>query len=146
MGLLERIRSGGPPELGAARLPVERHHSSPAEIASRVAAGASVLPLVRELLDQAQRTPDATVVALLAERPVLTGNAEADALLGGIAELLAVTRGTAAPNWVQDPERFLDRFWFVSDVPGFRAVALAQTPVSLKRRGVLWPRRSLQRV
>jgi hypothetical protein len=44
------------------------------------------------------------------------------------------------------PDRFLDRFWFVSDVPGFRAVSIAQAPAAFCRRGVFVPERSLHRV
>jgi len=77
---------------------------------------------------------------------VLTGDGRADALVAGIAEHLSATRGLPCPSWVRDEERFLDRFWFVSEVPEFRAVALAQTPIALKRRGVFWPARSMKRV
>ena len=67
-------------------------------------------------------------------------------MLGGIAEWTAVTRGFACPGWALAPGRFLDRFWFVSETSGFRAISIAQTPISLKRRGIFWPARSLQRV
>ncbi|MEX2448313.1 MAG: hypothetical protein WD404_06170 [Solirubrobacterales bacterium] len=40
----------------------------------------------------------------------------------------------------------LDRFWFVSEAPGFRAVSLAQAPAAFRRRGVFIPERSLHRV
>jgi hypothetical protein len=38
------------------------------------------------------------------------------------------------------------RFWFVSEVPGFRAIAIAQAPAAFRRRGVFIPERSLHRV
>jgi hypothetical protein len=63
-----------------------------------------------------------------------------------VAEHLVAVRGLPCPAWVHEPERFLGRFWFVSTVPGFRAVAIAQTPIALKRRGVFWPARSMERV
>jgi len=44
------------------------------------------------------------------------------------------------------PSRFLDRFWFVSDVRGFRAISIAQAPAAFRRRGVFIPERSLHRV
>ena len=80
------------------------------------------------------------------ERPKPTGNPRGDALLGAIAEHLAAGVDTRAPAWTLEPSRFLDRFWFVSEVPGLRAISLAQSPVALKRRGILWPARSLARV
>jgi len=63
-----------------------------------------------------------------------------------VEEHLAAIRTLPCPDWVHEQERFLGQFWFVSTVPGFRAVALAQTPIALKRRGIFWPARSLERV
>jgi hypothetical protein len=34
----------------------------------------------------------------------------------------------------------------VSDVPGFRAISIAQAPAAFRRRGVFIPERSLHRV
>lgn len=101
---------------------------------------------VREFLDQMPRVDDAELGELLSQRPDLSGDPRADALIAGIAEHMAATRGLECPRWVLEPQRFLDVFWFVSEVVGFRAIALAQTPVALKRRGVFWPARSMQRV
>lgn len=146
MGLIDDIREGmyvpsegGPPA-------VVHPRTSLAAIGVAVAAGAEPLPLVRDLLDEAQRAPDGVLPALMAAEPPLTGRDEVDALLPGIAEHLAATRAAATPLWTQAPERVLDRFWFVSEVPGFRAIALAQSPIALKRRGVMWSERSLERV
>jgi hypothetical protein len=111
-----------------------------------IRAGADALALVRDFLDQAARRTNDELVALIEEPPAPTGNARADALLGAIAEHLCAVRGVRCPAWTQDPERFLDRMWFVSRVPGCRAIAIAQAPISLKRRGIMWPARSLTRV
>jgi len=147
MGLLDRIRRGSyvadsaatPDELGGRRL-------SLAEVAGAVRAGHDPLGGVRDFLDQAPRREDAELASLIGERPEPTGDPKADALLAGVAEHVAAVRNLPCPRWVHEEARFLDRFWFVSDVPGFRAVALAQTPVALKRRGIFWPARSLERV
>jgi len=145
MGLLDRIRRGEyVPGADDSRL--RGHTLSLAEVASRIAIGAETLGAVRDFLDQANRRRDDELAALIRERPVLTGDGRADALVAGIAEHLSATRGLPCPSWVRDEERFLDRFWFVSEVPEFRAVALAQTPIALKRRGVFWPARSMERV
>jgi len=117
-----------------------------AETASRIAGGEEVMVAVRDFLDQIPRIADPELAVAIERRPKLTDDRRADALLAGVAEHLAATRDVPAPRWVLEPERFLDRFWFVSGVPGFRAIALAQTPVALKRRGILWPARSMQRV
>jgi hypothetical protein len=145
MGLLDRIRRGEyTPSEDDAQLAGAK--ADLVETSRRIVAGVNALSAVRDFLDHAGRRSDDELVELIRERPVPTGDPRADALLAGIAEHLCATRGLECPGWVRDDERFLDRFWFVSDVPGFRAVALAQTPIALKRRGVFWPARSLERV
>jgi hypothetical protein len=67
--------------------------SSLAETASRVAAGTNLLLAVREFLDQLDRTPDDELARLIRDRPLSTGSAEGDALLAGLAEHVAATRG-----------------------------------------------------
>ena len=146
MGLLERIRSGrfvpddGPPLATPGRRLTLR------ETGSRIDDGVDLLMVVREFLDQAGRADAHELAAMIAERPEPTGDPRADALLAAVAEYTAGLREIACPRWTSEPERFLDRFWFVSPEPGFRAIALAQTPVALKRRGIMWPARSLRRV
>ncbi len=147
MGLLDLIRGGGyvadstpaPARLGGRSL-------SLGEVARTIAGGGDALGAVRDFLDQVERRSDDELASLIRERPEPTGDRKADALLAGVAEHLAATRELPCSDWVHDPERFLDQFWFVSTVPGFRAVALAQTPIALKRRGVFWPVRSMERV
>lgn len=79
-------------------------------------------------------------------RPEPTGDPRADAYLGALAEHLAATRGLERPGWALEPGRFLDRFWFVSEVPGFRALAVAQSPAAFRRRGIFIAEGALQRV
>jgi hypothetical protein len=80
------------------------------------------------------------------DRPLPTGDARADAYIGALAEHLAATPGLERPEWAVERERFLDRFWFVSDVPGFRALAIAQSPAAFRRRGIFIADGALQRV
>lgn len=110
---------------------------SAAGVASRVLNGEPFLPAVRELLDEFRLlgTDDQRRRAL-AERPEPTGDPRYDAFLGALAEHLAGAAGTDRPAWTCEPERFLDRFWFVSEVPGFRALAVAESPAAFRRRGV----------
>jgi len=146
MDLLDRIRSGTyVPDAGPALATPGRRHTL-RETAARIDDGEDVLPAVRDFLDQAGRADAYELAPMIAERPGLTGDPRADALLAGVAEYTAGQRGAPCPDWTSEPGRFLDRFWFVSPEPGFRAIALAQTPVALKRRGILWPARSLRRV
>jgi hypothetical protein len=145
MALLDQIRSGTY-VADETLLVVPGRLISLAQVAERIAEGEPTLHAVRDFLDQAGHAEPQALAPLLDEEPKLLDDRRADALLAGIAEYLAVTRGFRCPSWTQQPERFLDCFWFVSKVGGFRAVAIAQTPVSLKRRGIFWPERSLQRV
>ena len=146
MGLLERIRSGTfvPDEGPALASPGLR--LTLRDAGARIDGGGDLLIVAREFLDQAGRADAVALAAMIDESPALTDDRHADALLAGVAEHLAALQGVRCPDWASAPERFLDRFWFVSSEPGFRAIAIAQTPVALKRRGILWPARSLRRV
>jgi hypothetical protein len=118
-----------------------------AGLARRVHEGADFDHSVREFLDEfALRADDQTRVAAIEERPELTGDPRQDAYLGALAEHLAAVHDLARPAWSVEPGRFLESFWFVSDVVGFRAIAIAQTPAAFRRRGVFVPERSLHRV
>ena len=144
--MIEQIRTGEYVPSPGPALVTSGKSTSLAETASRVANGVELLPAVREFLDHAGRLTREELTQRIRDRPPSTGSREGDALLGGIAEHFAAVRQLPCPAWTRDPERFLDRFWFVSAVPGFRAISLAQTPMALKRRGVFWPARSLERV
>lgn len=117
-----------------------------AGVARRAAAGEPFLAAVRELLDEfSLMQTDAQRARALAERPVPTGDPRHDAFLGALAEHLAAASGIERPDWACQPDRFLDRFWFVSEVKGFRAVALAEAPAAFRRRGIFVSRRALER-
>jgi hypothetical protein len=118
-----------------------------AAVARRAAIGEDFLHAVREFLDEfALRADGASRAEAIAERPPRSGDPRHDAFLGALAEHLAAVHGLPRPAWSVDPERFLRRFWFVSEVPGFRATAIAQAPAAFRRRGVFIPERSLHRV
>jgi hypothetical protein len=118
-----------------------------AGIAARVRHGEDFRYAVREFLDEFSLRPAGRSRAeAIADRPEPTGEDRWDAYLGALAEHLAVAHGLERPSWCVDPGRFLDRFWFVSEVPGFRATAIAQAPAAFRRRGVFIPERSLHRV
>lgn len=126
-----------PPRLG----------STLADVARRLAAGEDFRFALREFLDEfALRGDDRARGEAIAERPAPTGDSRYDAYLGALAEHLAAVHGLSRPEWSVEPGRFLDCFWFVSEVPGFRAVAIAQAPAAFRRRGVFVPERSLHRV
>jgi hypothetical protein len=118
-----------------------------AELARRVAAGEDFHHAVREFLDEfSLRADDSSRSQAIDEEPTPTGDARHDAYLAALAEHLAAVHGLERPAWSIGPHRFLDSFWFVSDVPGFRALAIAQAPAAFRRRGVFLPERSLHRI
>lgn len=146
MGLLARIRSGTFVADDSPPLATPGRRLTLCESGRRIDGGEDSLLVACEFLDQAGRADMHELEAMIAERPEPTRNPRADALLAAVAEYAAGLHEIACPQWTSEPGRFLDRFWFVSTEPGFRAIALAQAPVALKRRGILWPARSLRRV
>src|SRR5258706_8835839 len=115
-----------------------------AGLARRAREGEDFHHAVREFLDEfALRGDESSRTGAIEERPELTGDPRQDAYLGALAEHLAAVHRLKRPAWSVEPMRFLDRFWFVSGVAGFRAIAIAQAPAAFRRRGVFLPERSL---
>lgn len=124
-----------------------RFTQSLAGVAAAHHAGAGFMSGVRDLLDEFALTQtDAQRRRAIDDEPEPTGDPRYDAYLGALAEHLAIHQELACPRWAQSDHRFLHRFWFVSEVEGFRAIALAQSPIAFRRRGIFVPARSLQRV
>lgn len=73
---------------------------------------------------------------LVAQEPRSTGDARFDALLASAAEHLAARYGLPGPLWTAMAERFLDRAWWVSDLPSAKLLAIKWTPASFVRRGI----------
>jgi len=74
---------------------------------------------------------------LVAEEPPSSGDRRIDAALAGIVEMLCNEADVPCPTWTEAPERFVEPWWHVSGLPGFFAMALRDSPVELKRHGVL---------
>lgn len=83
------------------------------------------------------------LLLLVTREPAPTGDPRFDALLAAIAEDLCVHANVEPPRWVHGEERFLDGFWWISDLPSARARALVHTPASYRRRGVMLDRHDL---
>jgi hypothetical protein len=73
---------------------------------------------------------------LLAGRPPSTGDPRYDAFLAALAEHLAYHDEIATPGWVQDPDRFLEQWWFPVDLPAARTDALVHSPGAFRIRGI----------
>jgi len=125
----------------------ERLSQTLAGVADRARRGENFRHAAREFLDEFSLRDDArSRTEAIVDRPAATGDSRHDAYLGALAEHLAAVHGLERPPWSVESQRFLDRFWFVSEEPGFRAMAIAQAPAAFRRRGVFIPERSLHRV
>jgi transcriptional regulator with XRE-family HTH domain len=117
---------------------------------SRIARGEDASFVVREFLDGdalAERVVgSAAVPPLVADEPAATGDRRVDALLGGLAEHLALRHGFARPAWCVAPTRFLDAWWFPHARRAFDAIAVRDAPAAFRRRGVFLHPSSLERV
>lgn len=96
----------------------------------------SAFRVIARFLEFYDRADWPTRERMVKPRPDTTGSARYDALLAGIVEYACATHRVLAPSWVNDPEFFLDEFWFVSGMKSLQADAIAHSPISFKRRGV----------
>jgi hypothetical protein len=90
-------------------------------------------------------TCDRSRAGRIAEDPGLTGDPRTDALLGAIGEHLAGrwNLGTA-PDWTNQPQRFLDRPWFMGH-ERMKGFLLAESPLAFRRRFVFTEAEPLRR-
>ncbi|MDF0498253.1 hypothetical protein [Bradyrhizobium yuanmingense] len=90
-------------------------------------------------------TSNGSRAARIAEDPGLTGDPKTDALLGAIGEHLASRWNLgAAPHWTQQPERFLDKPWFMGH-ERMKGFLLAESPLSFRRRFIFTEAEPLRR-
>ena len=68
--------------------------------------------------------------------PSSTGDPRFDTLIAAIVEFCCARDLRPPPIWVEDPGRFLERWWFVSGRRSLHADAIAHSPISFARRGV----------
>ena len=136
--LAEWLRDHPPPD--------EAFRQTVAGVADRVISGEAFLPAVRELLDEfTVLQTDAQRGRAIRPRPRSTGDHRYDAFLGALAEHLAAAAAIDRPDWTCERHRFLDAAWFLTDVPGFRALLIAEAPAAFRRRGIFVSRGSLHR-
>lgn len=73
---------------------------------------------------------------MVEERPDSTGSTKLDAMLAATVEFACATHRVASPSWVNEPEYFLDQFWFVSEISSLEADAMVHSPISYARRSI----------
>jgi hypothetical protein len=84
--------------------------------------------------------------ALFAEEPPLTGDSGVDAALAALAEHLARQDGWRPPRWALDESRYAEPWWFVADVKAWEALAIQESPLAFRKRGVFITAAALERV
>lgn len=96
----------------------------------------SAFRVIARLLEFYDKADWPTRARMVKPRPDSTGSDRYDALLAGIVEYACATHRVLAPAWVNDPDFFLNEFWFVSGMRSLHADAIVHSPISFKRRGV----------
>lgn len=137
----EYLRGTGlPPEYQGERL---------ADVADRIRGGEDLWFAVREFLDGVALVVEVrggrAVGPLLSDRPA-PADPRADVFLAGLAEHLAAVHGLARPEWVTEPDRFMDRWWFPHRRRAFDAMAVRDSPAAFRRRGIFLCPSMLERV
>src|ERR1022692_1142979 len=94
------------------------------------------LRLLFGFADDFRGSPRPGRIPLLQREPPPTGDARFDAALAGTAEFFAREGQIPAPGWVDEPNRFVEPWWFVASKPAFDAYVLAHTPAVFARHGV----------
>ncbi|MDI6641436.1 MAG: hypothetical protein QME68_03885 [Elusimicrobiota bacterium] len=83
---------------------------------------------------------------MILEEPDLTGNKQFDAYLAALAEYLAIHYNLEIPQWIYNPEKLLNKWWFPSKVKSWHPIALVQSPAPFRIRGIFIDDSELVRV
>lgn len=78
--------------------------------------------------------------------PGTTGDPRFDALIAGLAEREARRAGVRVPLWTKSDAYVLSEAWFVTDVPGLRAMIFRDSPPEFALRNVYLDPRELESV
>lgn len=109
----------------------------------RAARLGEMLRLVRQFVVDVDRDPNASMIAA---EPATTGDRRWDALVAGVVEDVAYRHRLPTPAWTRHPSRYLDEWWFVTDVRALRPWALKESPPAVANHGVFIRRASLVNV
>ena len=120
-----------------------------AEAIKRIVDGTPQETALPEFLDTFYLAPTAErQLAAISDRPVPTGDRHLDAFVGAAAEYLARQyQLPSIPEWVFEPDRFLDHAWHVSqlDDPGMREYLTFASPAEFRSRNIFTEERPLRR-
>lgn len=138
--------------LSGALLPVQAERKTAASLVDELRQGIedgeeqSLVRIVAHWYSDLVRADPGLVAYALAVDPGTTGDKRWDALVGGLGERLARLRGLAVPAWTAEPDRTLDRWWFLAPFVSLHPAALVGTPPELANRGVFVHQSSLESV
>lgn len=104
-----------------------------------------VLQLLDDYSSVLRASGTAAAAAVFDAAPPPTGDERVDAALAGLAEHLARRDDWAAPDWAFELDRRALQAWWVPQLPGLHVVALRDSPLAFRRRGVFLDPRSLER-
>lgn len=99
-----------------------------------------------ELVDDFRGSSPSGRASLVGTPPPSTGALRYDAAIAALVEHLCAEAGMATPVWTGSPERFVEPWWFVAGLPGYRAAAIRDSPISFKRHGVFVTATAFDRV
>jgi transcriptional regulator with XRE-family HTH domain len=97
----------------------------------------SALRLVLSFRDALRRAEIGGLHGLIDEPPNPSGSTRWDAFLAAVVEEECARRDIPVPHWVNDPDRFLKPFWYLSENPALHDWEFATAPASYVRHGVL---------
>lgn len=143
---VDRLAAAASLELGLAALGTARVAAQVASIADDVRAGDEPMALRRVAELVSWFRTQAIGIGAIDSDPGSTGDRRWDALVGGVAEMLAREFDVAVPGWASAPSRRLDSIWFVGRARSTRSFALLEAPPALAARGVLLTAASLSSV
>lgn len=92
--------------------------------------------LVFRFVESYDKAPATTPPTMIEDEPPPTGDPRFDAFIAALIEYLCAREFVSAPPWVNGPDRFLTRWWFMSGTKSLEANALVHSPISFKRHGV----------
>lgn len=89
-----------------------------------------------QIADDLSREHGALRVALTVAPPATVGDKHFDAFLAALVEHRLAAEQLPVPEWVSEPDRYLDEPWFVVDIPEFVEDARKTSPPEFVNHGV----------
>ena len=97
----------------------------------------SILRRLLSFRDVIQQASPEEVIDLITSPPSLIGDARWDACVAAVVEEECARRDVAPPRWVNDAQRFVKPFWFLSKIPALHQWEFETAPTAFIRHGVI---------